>query len=97
MSTPRLPTKTKVNQKPGRVAPNPVSDPINPGHYRQGEVECIDAIESALGRDGFIAFLRGQVMKYQWRLLDKGNPTQDNQKAIWYANKLAKVLENEVI
>lgn len=96
MSTARLPIKTKVNQKPGRVVPSPESDPVDrPAHY--GGTECLDAIETMLGRDGFIAFLRGQVIKYQWRLLDKGNPTQDNQKAIWYANKLAEVLATEVI
>ena len=40
-----------------------MTDPVNhPAHYTQGSVECIDAIESALGPDGFVAFLRGQVI-----------------------------------
>ena len=70
-----------------------MNDPVNhPSHYTQGGIECIDAIQSALGREGFIAFLRGQVIKYQWRLGHKDSMTQDNAKAIWYANKLQEVL-----
>lgn len=72
-----------------RPAPDPVS---HPAHYTQGNVECIDAIESALGRDGFIAFLRGQVLKYQWRLGHKDDPAQDAAKAHWYSGRLQKVL-----
>lgn len=69
-------------------------DPVNhPSHYTQGGIECIDAIEAALGPEGFIAFLRGQVIKYQWRLGHKDVTTQDNAKAIWYANKLQAALE----
>ena len=30
----------------------------NPTHYTHGAIECIDAIEAALGPEGFIAFLR---------------------------------------
>lgn len=74
----------------------PVIDNVNhPLHYTQGEIECIDAIESALGREGFIAFLRGQVIKYQWRLMSKLDPSQDNEKSIWYAKKLGEVLAED--
>ncbi len=72
------------------------SDPVNrPSHYTQGNIEAIDAIESALGREGFIAFLRGQVIKYQWRLTHKGNPAQDAAKAKWYGDRLAALLEEK--
>ena len=66
-----------------------------PPHYTQGSIECIDAIESALGREGFIAFLRGQVIKYQWRMMGKSDPAIDNAKSIWYANKLKAVLSTD--
>lgn len=66
----------------------PSGSPVNPPHYRQGEIECIDAIEAALGPDGFKAFLTGQVMKYLWRQNLKGNQVLDLQKANWYLNKL---------
>lgn len=71
-----------------------MTDPVNaPAHYTQGGIECIDAIEAALGRDGFIAFLRGQVIKYQWRLGRKDDPRQDADKARWYAQRLVHTLE----
>jgi hypothetical protein len=66
-------------------------DPVShPNHYTQGAVECIDAIESALGPEDFIAFLQGQVLKYMWRFRCKDNPLQDLQKADWYLKLLLK-------
>jgi hypothetical protein len=65
-----------------------MTDPINPAHYRQGQVECIDAIQAALGDDGFRAYCKGQVIKYVWRAEHKGNPAQDLAKAAWYLNRL---------
>lgn len=71
-------------------------DPINrPAHYTAGTIECLDAIESALGHDGFVAFLRGQVIKYNWRLGLKGPGAEDAGKAAFYANRLAKTLEEK--
>lgn len=69
-------------------------DPVNhPSHYTQGSVECIDAIESALGPEGFVAFLRGQVIEYQWRVGLKDNAAQDAAKANWYGERLVRALE----
>ena len=65
----------------------------HPSHYTHGGVECIDAIRAALGREGFIAFLRGQVIRYQWRIGHKENDAQDAGKARWYAAKLEEVLK----
>jgi len=67
----------------------------HPPHYTQGTVECIDAIEAALGHEGFTAFLRGQVIKYQWRLGLKDDAAQDAGKARWYANRLVETLEKQ--
>lgn len=64
----------------------------SPSHYTQGSIECIDAIEAALGKEGFIAFLRGQVIKYNWRMGLKDAPLQEAMKAQWYQNKLVEVL-----
>ena len=55
-----------------------------PPHYKQGGIECIDAIRAALGHDGFIAFCRGNVIKYQWRA-DHKHGGEDLKKAAWYA------------
>ncbi|HEX8421190.1 MAG TPA: DUF3310 domain-containing protein [Sphingomonas sp.] len=73
-----------------------MSDVVNqPPHYTAGKVECIDAIEAALGRDGFIAYLRGQIIKYQWRLGLKDAAAQDAAKAHWYSTKLQSQLEQK--
>ena len=70
-----------------------MNDPVNsPAHYTQGNIEAIDAIAAALGRDGFVAFLRGQVIKYTWRLGLKDAALQDAQKAAWYQAKLIEAL-----
>jgi len=62
-------------------------DMVNhPPHYQSDNgIECIDAIRAALGRDGFIAYCRGNAIKYLWR--DKVNNVEDRNKAIWYINR----------
>lgn len=70
-----------------------MSDAVNhPSHYTAGAIECIDAIESALGREQFIGFLRGQVIKYQWRCGLKDAAAQDAAKANWYGKRLEEYL-----
>lgn len=67
-----------------------MNDPVNrPTHYNQSGIECIDAIEAALG-DGFINYLQGNVMKYLWRWQYK-NGLEDLRKAQWYLNKLIEI------
>ena len=69
------------------------SDPVNhPAHYTQGDIECIDAIKASMSREEFIAFLKGQVIKYNWRLGRKGDPLEDAQKAAWYQNRMIEEL-----
>jgi hypothetical protein len=71
----------------------PEGDPVNhPDHYTQGPVECIDGVESAMSTDQFIGFLRGQVIKYAWRLGLKGEAVEDARKCAWYADRLVKTL-----
>lgn len=61
----------------------------NPPHYKQGKIECIDAIESATaGMAGFEAFCVGNVIKYTWRAKHKGNTAQDYKKARYYLDAL---------
>jgi hypothetical protein len=69
-------------------------DEVNhPKHYTQGGIECIDAIKAALGPEGFIAFLRGQVMKYNWRAGLKGPALIDARKSQWYNDYLCIALK----
>ena len=71
------------------------ADMVNhPPHY-QGKVECIDAIESALGPDGFRAYCRGTAMKYAWRSGKKGDASEDMAKGAWYLNRAANLNSKE--
>ena len=69
------------------------ADMINhPPHYQSDNgIECIDAIRAALGKEGFIAYCRGNIIKYQWRL--KANPAEDQGKSVWYANRAREAME----
>lgn len=75
-----------------KAVPTP-PDPINPDHYRTGDVECVDAIRSALGLDGFLKYCTGNVLKYVWRWQHK-NGAEDLRKAIWYLNRILMVLSD---
>jgi len=56
-----------------------------PFHYNHSDgVECIDYIKQVLGKEGFVAYCRGNVMKYNHRAFYKGNPTEDMAKAEQY-------------
>lgn len=64
-------------------------DNVNhPPHYNQGGIECIEAIKAALG-DGFVAYLRGNVIKYLWRCEHKGG-IEDLRKAAFYLDRAIK-------
>ena len=68
----------------------------NPEHYNKGAVECIEAIEAMLTPDEFVGYLRGNSLKYRWRMRYKGSPIDDQRKAAWYENKLLEYwTENE--
>jgi hypothetical protein len=64
------------------------ADPINPSHYKQGGIECIEAIKAATG-DGFISYVWGNVLKYLWRWPKKGG-VSDLKKARWYLDRLIR-------
>lgn len=45
-----------------------MTDNINPSNYRQGGIECIEAIKSAtVGKTGIEAVCTANVIKYVWR------------------------------
>jgi hypothetical protein len=71
------------------------SDPlvVKPPHYCQGVIESIDAIEASMSPFAFEGFLKGQVLKYLWRYPHKGTATRDLQKAQFYLDKLAGLVE----
>jgi hypothetical protein len=68
-------------------------DVVNhPRHYTQGDIECIDAMRSALGPDGFKAYCRAACIKYLWRS-DHKNGVEDLKKCRWYLDRLIQESE----
>ena len=58
----------------------------------QGEVECIDAIESAtMGVGGLAAVCVANVIKYVWRF-SKKNGIEDLDKADYYLQRLRTIV-----
>lgn len=72
----------------------PAFDPVQkPFHYNQGSIECIDYIKQVLGKEGFIAYCRGNAMKYQHRAGYKGSRREDTEKAQYYTNKAIETMK----
>lgn len=77
-----------------RITPK-IKDPINPNYYKHGEVECINAIESAtINKNGIEAVCTANIIKYLWRYENK-NGLEDVQKASYYLNYLIEVLKKK--
>ncbi len=66
----------------------------NPKHYNTGAVECIDAIKSSMSSEAFQGYLKGNCLKYIWRMSYKGKALEDTKKAKWYLNKLIEEIED---
>lgn len=71
-------------------------DVVNhPSHYTKGNIECIDAIDSATtGKSGIEAVCVANIIKYLWRYEEK-NGLEDVKKAQWYLNKLISEMESK--
>jgi|TARA_R110000787_G_scaffold249136_1_gene354736 hypothetical protein len=68
-------------------------DPVNrPAHYNLGGVECIDYIKQVLGKEGFIAYCQGNMIKYQHRYRYKNKPVEDMKKAQYYLNRMIETM-----
>lgn len=67
-------------------------DKINPSYYNEGNVSCIEAMESAFGTEAVAAFCKCNAFKYLWRS-DHKNGIEDLKKALWYLNKLLEILK----
>lgn len=74
---------------------NKINEAVNhPNHYQGDGIECIDAIRAALGTDGFIAYCRGNAIKYAWRAGKKGpNAAEDMGKAAVYSKWAAEAAQ----
>lgn len=65
-----------------------------PQHYQsKSGLECIDVIEAQLSDEEFVGYLRGNAIKYQWRMMKKHErPVRDAGKLQFYVNKLMEAL-----
>lgn len=68
----------------------------HPQHYNQGNIECIDAMESAFGVDEVASFCKLNAFKYIWRAGDKINAVEDLKKARWYIDKIIEIQTRDV-
>lgn len=69
-----------------RVIENKQPDAINPSHYKECSLECIDAMLMAFGADHVYMFCCITAWKYMWRYQNK-NGIEDIGKARWYIEK----------
>lgn len=90
---PKVDEKQIIEKTEERIEICTKKDPVNPSHYTSSKIECIDAIESALSPEEFKGFLRGNIIKYNWRCMQK-NGAEDLKKSMWYLDRLIKTLEN---
>lgn len=67
-------------------------DPVNPNHYKQGPLECIDVMRLIFGDVSVAEFCRINAFKYIWRHKEK-NGIEDLNKAEWYMNKAMELDE----
>ena len=84
--------KSTIREWQSSATPNERSesmDAVNPSHYKKGDIECIDAIRSALTPDEWRGFLKGTAIAYLWRLGHKDAVEQDAKKTLWYVSWLA--------
>jgi len=79
--------KMEEAEKAGKVAWGNVDMVNSPPHYNQSGIECIVAIQAALGPN-FKYYLQGNIMKYLWRFDYKSKPIEDLDKADWYLERL---------
>ena len=69
-----------------------------PEHYRQGSIECIDAIRESMSAGDFAGYCKGNVIKYTWRAHNhKESPVVHLNKAQdylrWWIETEAQIAE----
>ena len=69
-----------------KVPQNNNNNVEHPSHYNQGNIECIDAMIAAFGKETVEHFCICNAFKYLWRSEFK-NGSEDIKKALWYLTK----------
>lgn len=65
-------------------------------HY-QGDVQPIELMQSAMSKEAFMGFLRGNLIKYACRLGKKDDVAKETTKILRYAEWLDKVAKGEKV
>lgn len=74
----------------------PIVDLVNsPPHYADRAYEVIDVLQDSMTTEMFAGYLEGNVLKYIMRYKKKGKPLQDLEKAVWYLDRLVKLVQLE--
>lgn len=77
--------------------PSGSNEQVSPDHYRTGDIECIDALRSMLGDDGFVIFCRGVIAQYVWRFGRKDDPLMEISKIQVYARWIKDTLDGKTL
>ena len=64
---------------------------INPSHYRQEKVQCIDVMRFLFGDEIVLHGCLFNIFKYLWRHADK-NGEEDIEKSNWYMQELKRIV-----
>jgi hypothetical protein len=83
--------RSVFNEADANVDSNPVT---HPSHYTQGSIQCIEAMESAFGKESVATWCKLNAFKYIWRAEHK-NGMEDIHKAAWYIAKYEELNSNE--
>lgn len=71
------------------------NDNVNhPTHYTKGNIECIEAMQSAFGKEEVMTFCKLNAFKYLWRAENK-NGEEDIEKAHWYLSKYIELSKKQ--
>lgn len=64
-------------------------------HYKQGDIECLDYLRDVLSPEEYQGFLRGSIIKYNHRMMHKGQELSDAEKLKHYGCLLIEHLQRQ--
>ena len=73
---------------------SPNARQVGGDHYKKYAIQPWDYLESIFSQEAFVGFLRGNIIKYVSRYLDKGG-VQDLEKCRHYLDKLIQIERGE--
>ena len=63
-------------------------------YYDAGGIEVLDVIKAKLTPEQYQGYLLGNAIKYQLRMMHKGNAARDAEKAANYSRWLSEVMSD---